>query len=92
MIKRNPVVTLLWMTRAWRPFRVENGLLFRVGEPFEIEFWAKSRKATIEEVLHSINTGMPLLEAVAQKDGPGAIAALRAQADTFGRMVARAYA
>jgi hypothetical protein len=33
MIRRNPGVVLVWATRQIRPFKVDNGVLFDIGDP-----------------------------------------------------------
>ena len=62
LIERNPGVTAIWMTRFYSIMNVSNGLLFAVGEPEELEFYARGRKATRAEIDASIKSGMPLLE------------------------------
>jgi hypothetical protein len=63
MIKRNPGVSLLWTTRSYRPFRDgSGGILFRVGEPSQVEWFAEGRLATRAEVEESVRTGLPALE------------------------------
>lgn len=79
MITRNPGVALVWVTRDWRPRRVDNGLLFGLGDPTETLWYAHGRDATRAEVLTSIQTGMPLLLQTAEKDGADAVAELEAQ-------------
>ena len=61
MIRRNPGVTLIWHTRDYKVIRVPNGALIRMGEPFEVAWWAEGRQATREEVEEAIVTGLPLL-------------------------------
>jgi hypothetical protein len=68
MIERNPGVALVWATRKVKPFRVDNGLLFNVGDPEWVAWFAEGRAATRAEVLASIESGLPLLEAEADKD------------------------
>lgn len=83
-IPRNPGVTLLWITRSFetlilRPEDVgpdRAGPLFQVGDPTEVEWWARGRPATRAEVLHSIDSGIPILREMAEKDGPRALAEL----------------
>ena len=77
-IKRNPGVTLLWITRSyeiWRPAPGE--MLIHVGPPYAVEWWREGREATREEVEESVRTGLPLLEPMAVEEGEGAIKALR---------------
>lgn len=86
MIKRNPGVTLLWITKSYRPFKVGNGVLFRVGEPTECHFFAKGRKATREEVDASVASGLHFLEEPAREQGADAVrelSRLRGQFDAI---------
>src|SRR5262245_267693 len=58
MLKRNPGVTLLWTTVTYRPFRDgKGGVLFRLGKPKQISFWAKGRTATLDEINQSVAGG-----------------------------------
>lgn len=82
-LKRNPGVACVWITRSYRLMRVDNGsgILFRLGEPEEILWYAEGRTATRAEVLASIESGLPLLREIAEKQdreepGAGAIEAL----------------
>jgi hypothetical protein len=76
-IMRNPGVTALWITREYKMFRPPNGgVLFELGAPERIEFYAEGRPATRAEILHSIETGLPLLQKIAADEGPDAEAAL----------------
>lgn len=61
MIERNPGASCLWVTRSFKRFNAGNGMLISVGEPIDVEWWAKGRHATREEVQASINSGLPLL-------------------------------
>jgi hypothetical protein len=40
-----------------------------VGKPEKIEWYAEGRRATREDIMYSIDTGLPLLMAEAKKDG-----------------------
>jgi hypothetical protein len=73
MIPRNPGVVALWITRSSKPFNVSNGVLFDLGEPERILWYCEGRTATRAEVEASVASGLPLLEAEADKDGPDAI-------------------
>lgn len=69
-IFRNPGVTCLWTTREFNVFRVGGnsdpignpGQLIRIGEPTLVEWYAEGRRATYAEIMHSVETGLPLLE------------------------------
>jgi hypothetical protein len=79
-IMRNPGVVLLWTTLSYRAFRPQGGgALFEVGDPVQLEFFAEGRKATREEILASMESGLPLLMQAAETEGPEAVAALQAQ-------------
>lgn len=80
MIERNPGVALVWVTRRWSMVGDgAGGVLFDVGEPVETRWYAHGREATREEVLESIDSGLPLLRQAAEQDGPKAIDALERQ-------------
>jgi hypothetical protein len=83
-IRRNPGVTLLWMTKSFSLFRAEDRrALIRVGDPLEVGWFAEGRRATREEVAASIAGGLPKLVDVAQADGPDGIEDLRRQVNDF---------
>jgi hypothetical protein len=67
-IRRNPGVALVWITNTWHTYSAHNGLLFNVGNPIETLWYAEGRDATRNEVLTSIQTGLPLLEEEARAD------------------------
>lgn len=75
-IKRNPGATCLWtITRGnWRLMQTPGGILFRLGDPVDVEWWSHGRPATRAEVCHSIDTGEPLLREMC--DSPAAHKAL----------------
>ena len=71
-ITRNPGVTCLWTTRSYTTFRAEDGggpgtpgELIRVGEPEHVHWWREGRFATREEVMASVESGLPELRKVA---------------------------
>lgn len=70
-VLRNPGVACVWITerRRVRPFKVENGWLFSVGEPNEVRWYAEGEPATREQVLASIESGLHLLQAEADAEG-----------------------
>ncbi len=87
MIKRNPGVFLLWVTREWRPFRVDNGVLFRLGDPSHVAFYREGRAATRPEIDASIESGLPLLLEPAVAQGPDAVAALNRMRANFEKLL-----
>jgi hypothetical protein len=90
-LDRNPGVMLIWITKSYRPFRPSVGykvsqvgnVLFALGDPTALEWWHRGRQATREEIMASINSGLPLLRKLAEEDGPAAI-------EEFNRQHARA--
>jgi hypothetical protein len=78
-LKRNPGCTLLWTTLSYRVFKAPNGMLLQVGEPESLEYFVEGRKATREEILESMQSGLPLLMQPAIEEGSDAVAELQAQ-------------
>lgn len=62
-LPRNPGVMCLWTTRSFEMFNAGNGVLLTVGDPDAIEWFARGRAATREEVEASVSGGVPLLRA-----------------------------
>jgi len=87
MLERNPGVTLLWFTRSYEVFsvgrdEVNPGYLIRMGDPFDVAFYAHGRRATREEIEKSVETGLPaLLEACGMEKTPELRAAALAELD-----------
>ncbi len=79
MIERNPGVALVYSSRTWHSFRAPNGILFDIGQPVRVSWWAEGRAATRDEVMTSIETGLPTVYEMAVKDGPQAVALLSQQ-------------
>lgn len=78
MLARNPGVALVWGTREgrYKRFRAGNsGLLFDMGEPTKVSWWAEGRKATRAEIMASIESGLPSLREMAEQErgGPAAL-------------------
>lgn len=83
MITRNPGVGCVWGTTVYTPFRDGPGVLLNVGDPIRdmVSWWAEGRKATRAEVEASIDSGLPILREMAEKDGPRAVADLERMTD-----------
>lgn len=75
-IDRNPGVTLIWITKSYKIIRLDKGILFEIGNREEVLWYARGRLATREEVIVSIETGIPQLEKAAEEDGEQAVALL----------------
>jgi hypothetical protein len=75
MLKRNPGVSCLWTTRAFRVERIAQasggvgaGVLVKLGEPERLEWFAFGRVASHDEVRASVESGLPLLEEQVRMD------------------------
>jgi len=83
MIKRNPGAVLVWVTRSYELFDDgKGGILIRVGKPDSLEWFAEGKKANRAQVVRSIDTGLPLLEALCE-GRPGDLKHLHEMRDVF---------
>lgn len=89
MIEHNPGATALWCTRAYGTIARKNGWMFEMGDPEWITFYAQGRLATRAEVDASIDKGLPLLLAVAERIGPVEVSNINQQRDKFEKMFDR---
>jgi hypothetical protein len=76
MLTRNPGVTALWITLSYTPFEVRDSYLIHMGEPVSVLWFREGRAATRDEVMESVDSGMPLLRVEAYKEGADAVAEL----------------
>ncbi len=67
---------MLWFTRYFDFFLVDQKPLITMGTPVAVEWWAEGKPATREQVGDSIAGGLPSLEAMARSE-QGGIEALR---------------
>lgn len=70
-ILRNPGVALVWVTRSFTSFRAEfgaRGVLCELGDPTELHWYAEGRTATRAEVVASMESGLPALQAACVED------------------------
>ncbi len=76
-IKRNPGVTLIWITSYYKLERYHDGVLFRLHkDAAELHWWSEGRKATRAEIMESIESGLPILQNMARSQSPAAEKAL----------------
>ncbi len=81
-ITRNPGVVMLWITRQFEVYPDglgKGGKLIQMGEPESVEWYAEGRFATRAEVMASIESGLPNLEALARQEQGGLEALQQAQ-------------
>jgi hypothetical protein len=80
MVQHNPGANLIWITKAFQPIRDPNGgVLFALGEPTSVTWWAEGRTATRAEIKAAIDKGLPFLRRAAEIEGNGADADLDKQ-------------
>ena len=85
-IKRNPGVTLVWITKSYKVFPVpamegiEKGYLIEIGDPIETLWFAEGRPAWRWEVEASFKSGLQLLRKEAEREGDSAMKTLADQA------------
>jgi hypothetical protein len=87
MIERNPGVCLIWHTQTYRCAKQDRGVLFFIGSPIKLEWFARGREATRDEIVESIETGLPALRDAAARDGPSGLAALKLQIERAVKLV-----
>jgi hypothetical protein len=72
-ILRNPGVVCIWTCKEYKMFPAQNGVLFNIGEPTRVQWYAHGRLATRKEVEDSISSGMPILIKMASEEGHKAL-------------------
>lgn len=81
-IKRNPGVALIWITSYFKREVYPQGSLWRLHkDPAELSWWCEGRPATREEVMESIDSGLPILQKMAKQQSKEAEAALAEMLD-----------
>lgn len=75
MLRRNPGVMLVWVSDTWYPHTFRNPLnnqierLIDIGEPVKTLWYREGRRAIREEILESIEGGIPTLMELAERQG-----------------------
>lgn len=78
MIRRNPGASILWMTRDYRLVGDgRGGTLLRLGKPLEVVAYSQGRLATHDELREAFESGLPILQGVADEQGEEANRELR---------------
>lgn len=66
-IMRNPGAAGVWVVKKYSLKRdPRGGVLFNMGEPSEVRWYAEGREATRAEIQRSIDTGLPYLQEACQ--------------------------
>jgi hypothetical protein len=86
-LKPNPGVALVWVTKRYAIRKSPRGPLFNVGEPEEVRWYAEGRPASREEIFASIETGLPALREIAEREGPSSVNALERDVERVLRLV-----
>lgn len=69
-LDRNPGVALVWTTKKYQLFADgTGGVLFRIGDPVNVAWYAHGRLATAAEARAALESGLPILRDMC--DGPG---------------------
>lgn len=90
-IYRNPGVTLVWGCLQFKPFFPEGGgVLFEIGKPSRVAWFREGREATRAEVMESIETGLPILRDIAEREGVFAVQELGERYDRAMQLLPRA--
>lgn len=76
MLRRNPGVSISYVTPSYEVVPVPNGVVFGMGEALRIECYREGRPATQDEVATSLAEGLPTLFQVAASEGPDALSDL----------------
>lgn len=74
-IERNPGCCAVWTTTSYSLFAVgdeKGGFLIKVGDPEKVEWFAEGRAATRAEVVASIDSGVPILRDMCDKEDTNA--------------------
>jgi hypothetical protein len=68
---------VIWLTRAYSPFKPANGgVLFNVGHPEALHWYTQGRRATRAEIDAALEAGLPQLRSVAELEGADAVSQL----------------
>lgn len=84
-LAHNPGAMCLWVTTSYRWERAEHGndgILFDLGNPTDLTWFAEGRLAMMDEVEAAVRKGLPQLRALAERQ-PGGVEALLQQIKIF---------
>lgn len=81
-IRRQPGAVAIWVTKSFQVVSVSRGMVFALGDPIEVHWFKDGRAATRAEVLESIDSGYPLLQALAAQEGDFALEELKSMRET----------
>ena len=73
MLERNPGVAMVWITLSYTVHQDSRSVICAMGDPVELLFFKNGRDASREEVMNSINSGLPSLTAAAETEGENSV-------------------
>jgi hypothetical protein len=89
-LDHNPGAMCLWVTTSYQPFKPDQGqqggVLFQLGEPLAVHWYAEGRAATEAELVAAIAKGLPQLRAITEQQGGGAVETLDREIARFNSM------
>lgn len=84
MILRNPGVMAVYETKSYRVHLDPLGRpVMIMGDPDDITWWREGREAKPDEIIHSLETGLPELYKMAASEGPIAQYELQQMIDEY---------
>lgn len=97
-IMRNPGVALVWISKTAQAYHLapeqvadrpgaNPGVLLQMGEPIRVRWYCEGRPALREEVLESVEGGLPKLRELAEQQGPDAMTELERMQAVFMELV-----
>jgi hypothetical protein len=76
MLDGNPGAVCIWICQSFKPYKVEDSWLIRLGEPTEVLWFAYGKPATRQQILDCFEKRLPFLANIAKEEGPEAEAML----------------
>lgn len=73
-LEHNPGAMALWVATSYRPFKASQGnegTLFELGDPIELQWFVEGRRATTGEIREALAKGLPQLRAAAEAQSGG---------------------
>lgn len=86
-IPRNPGVTCIYVCETYELMEDNGGVLFRLDQPTFVRWFAEGREATREEILASIDSGLPILQKIAGEQGRESEAELSRMVDVAKQLI-----
>jgi hypothetical protein len=73
-LTRNPGAVCVWVTKSFKPFKVgPTDWLIKMDEPTQVIWYTEGKLATRQQVVDSIDSGLPAIMDIALEEGPEAV-------------------